>query len=85
MVHVTESSSCNENPEEARKMMRDMMGPGHVDQSIRMAIQHCWMMLPDEKKNAAGLETEIRRLVDRALKDFKEDAQAFAIKLGDAP
>jgi hypothetical protein len=75
------SESCGGNSEEARNAMRDMMGPGHVDQSIRMAIQHCWMMLPDDKKSIATLESEIRRLVDRALKDLQEDARAFGIKL----
>jgi hypothetical protein len=65
----------------AKKEVRDMFGPQHVDQSIRQAISYCWMMLPDDKKTVARLEAEIRRLVNRALKDLKEDAKAFGISL----
>ena len=72
--------SSGQNSEESRKQMREMMAP-QVDQSIRIAIQHCWMILPDEKRTVSGLETEIRRIVDRALKDFKEDAQSFGMEL----
>jgi hypothetical protein len=81
MTHVSSCEAGGNDPEESRRMMREMMGPQHVDQSIRMAIQHCWMMLPDAKKSVAGLEAEIRRIVDRALKDFKDDAQSFGIEL----
>lgn len=56
-----------------------MMGPQAVDHEIRMAIQHCWMMMPTEKKTVASVEVEIRRLVDRALKDLHDDAQAFGL------
>ena len=55
---------------------REFFGP-HVDQSIRMAVQHCWMSLPKSKRTADELETQIRRIVDRALRDFREDQQAF--------
>lgn len=57
--------------------MRDMMGPLMVDQAIRQAIQHCWMMLPEEERSADKVEEEIIRLVQRALKDLREDAVAF--------
>ena len=53
------------------------MGPLAVDQSIRQALQLCWMVLPEGRKTVDVLETEIRRLVDRAIKDFKDDAKAF--------
>jgi hypothetical protein len=36
------------------------------------------MALPKERRNPDELERQIRRLVDRALKDFREDCQAFA-------
>jgi hypothetical protein len=66
-----------ENPKESRKAIRDMLGPQAVDQVIRQALSTCWMMLPDNKKNVADVEAEIRRLVERALEDLKEDARAF--------
>jgi hypothetical protein len=65
------------NDEESRDRLRSFMGPGQVDQAIRQAIQFAWMMLPDEKKTVAEVEQVIRQMVDRALKNFREDAEAF--------
>jgi len=61
------------------KKMRSMFGPQQVDQMIRQAISICWMMLPEGKRKAEAVEAEIRRIVDRALKDLREDATAFGI------
>ena len=55
----------------------DFFGPGHVDQTIRQAIQVCWMVLPKERRNADEMEKQFRRIVDRALRDFREDSEAF--------
>ena len=66
------------NPEDARRMRR-MFAPSQVDQQIRMAIQFCWMMLPAKRRTAAELERQIRRIVDRALKDLHEDISAFGL------
>ena len=60
-----------------RNQMRDMFGPQAVDHQIRQAISTCWMTLPGEKRNVEAVEAEIRHLVDRALRDLKEDASAF--------
>jgi hypothetical protein len=57
--------------------MRSFMGPGQLDHEIRQAIQLAWIMLPDERKTTAEVERVIRQLVDRALKDFREDAESF--------
>jgi hypothetical protein len=56
-----------------------MFGPGHVDQSVRQAIQMCWMMLPDSRKTVAELEKQFRRIVDRAIKDLRDDSRAFRL------
>jgi hypothetical protein len=69
-----------ENPDPEK--IRAMFGPGEVDQSIRQAIQMCWMMLPKNKKNVDELERQIRRLMERAIKDFRKDINAFG--LGDS-
>jgi hypothetical protein len=66
----------NDDPETANRM-RSFMGPSQVDQQIRQAIQVAWMMLPDDKKTVDDVERVIRQTVDRALKDFREDAEAF--------
>ena len=41
------SCSGDENPEDARKAMRDMFGPQAVDQAIRQAISTCWIVGQD--------------------------------------
>jgi hypothetical protein len=53
------------------------IGPGHVDQQIRQAIQCAWMSLPAGKQSVEEVERVVRHLVDRALKDFREDAETF--------
>lgn len=62
--------------------MAKLFGPGMVDQQLRQAIQTCWWSLPKAKRTVAGVEAEIRRLVERALKDMREDAAAFGMDQG---
>ena len=70
---------CNsgEGNNEAVEEMADFFGPGQVDQTIRQAIHFCWIALPKDRKNADELENQVRRIVDRALKDFREDYEQF--------
>ena len=68
---------CASESEGGEDKMADYLGPGQVDQFIRQALQFCWMCLPKEKRTPDELERQFRRLVDRALKDFKEDRSAF--------
>lgn len=79
MMHAVHSCNAGGEGEDPMKGMRAMFGPMGADQAVRQAISTCWMMLPEDKKSIDALETEIRRLVDRALKDLKEDAQSFGI------
>jgi len=69
----------SEGDEKSQEGMRKMFGPQGVDHMLRQAIETCWMMLPKESKTVAAVETAIRRLVERALRDLKEDAKAFGI------
>jgi hypothetical protein len=55
----------------------EMFGPAQIDPMIRQAIQFCWMGLPKDRRTAEEMETQIRRMVDRALRDFREDRKAF--------
>ena len=73
------SQGGDDDARKARNAMRQMMGPGQVDQMVRGAIQHCWMMLPEDRKHVDAVEAEIRRLVDRALADLRDDVRAFGI------
>jgi hypothetical protein len=67
-----------DDPEAFRKM-RGMLGPQQIDQQIRQAISMCWMILPDDRKNPDAVGTEIRRIVERALRDLAEDTKAFGL------
>jgi hypothetical protein len=67
---------------EAIKGMRGFLGPQQADQQIRQAIQFCWMALPPDKQNIDEVEKQIRRIVDRALRDLREDADAFGLGRG---
>jgi hypothetical protein len=64
---------------DAGDKMRQMFGPGQVDQHVRQAMHLCWMMLPDDRKTVDELERQFRRIVERALRDLREDADAFGL------
>jgi uncharacterized protein with von Willebrand factor type A (vWA) domain len=68
--------------DEAAEKMREFLSPSQIDHQIRQAIQFCWMALPKEKRNVDELERQIRRLVDRALRDLREDFDEFFGKKG---
>ena len=57
--------------------MTELMGPGHIDQFIRQAIHFCWMALPKDRKNVDEVEKQTRRIFERAIRDFREDSDAF--------
>jgi hypothetical protein len=57
--------------------MNDFLGPAQVDHFARQALQFCWMALPKDRKTMEELERQYRRIVERALKDFREDNEAF--------
>jgi hypothetical protein len=75
--HAIAKSGNGGDVEDPMKEMRDMFGPGHVDQTVRGAIQACWMALPKERRTVEEVEKEIRRLVERALSNLREDVAAF--------
>ena len=77
MAAFISSCSSGEGGEDAAEKMADFFGPGQVDQTIRQAIHFCWMALPKDRKNVDELERQVRRIVDRALKDFREDSEQF--------
>lgn len=48
-----------------------------VDQRLRDCLQVLWLALPTDKQNIEDLENHYKRLVDRALGDFREDLELF--------
>jgi hypothetical protein len=77
MAAFVSSCSSGEGGEDAAEKMADFFGPGQIDQMIRQGIQFCWGALPKDRKNADELEKQVRRIVDRALKDFRDDLVQF--------
>jgi hypothetical protein len=67
---------------DAMKRMRAFFSPQQVDHQIRQAIQFCWMGLPPERQKVEEVEKVIRRVVDRALRDLREDADSFGFSPG---
>jgi len=63
--------------------MREWMGPLMADNAVRNAIQQCWTALPEAERSPERVEQEILRLVQRALRDLKEDAAAFGFVKAD--
>jgi hypothetical protein len=57
--------------------MAEMFGPAQIDQQIRQAIQFCWIGLPKERRTIEEVESQLRRIFERALRDFREDHEAF--------
>jgi hypothetical protein len=55
------------------------MGGFSVDQDIRQALSLCWSLMPADHRNVETAARVFRRLVERALDDFTEDAQAFGL------
>jgi hypothetical protein len=62
---------------EDMKSVHEMLGPGHVDSAVRQAIQMCWLASPKDKRTPEAVEETVRRIFERALKDFREDAGYF--------
>jgi hypothetical protein len=78
-MHIKSSESFHENDPEKLGQLHAFFGPQQVDSQIRQAIQFCWMALPTGRKNVDGVEKEIRRIVDRALRDLRDDFKSFGI------
>jgi len=64
---------------EDQERMRHMFGPQQIDTMVRQAIHFCWMALPPDRTNVDEVEKQIRRIVDRAIKDLREDMNAFGL------
>jgi tyrosine-protein phosphatase YwqE len=76
LVHNAIAKGDDDGENQMEKML-DFFGPGHVDQTVHTAIQACWRALPKERRTVEEVEKEIRRLVDRAISNLREDVKSF--------
>ena len=51
-----------------------------VDQRIRDCLQSLWLSMPADGVNIDDVESHFRRLVDRAVRDLREDMEYFPVK-----
>ena len=49
------------------------MPPGAADNMMRQTMQLCWMDLPIGNRSIDALEAEMKRLLDRAFANLRED------------
>jgi hypothetical protein len=77
MAAFVTSCGSGEGGEDAAEKMADFFGPGQIDQFIRQGVQFCWQALPKKRRNLDELDRQVRRIVERALKDFREDLSEF--------
>lgn len=77
MMHIEKFPEGEGDAEGAADRMLEFFGPSQVDFTVRQAIHFCWLGLPKDRKNVEGLEQLFRHIVERALKDFREDSEAF--------
>ena len=56
---------------------RPVISPSGPDHAVRGVIKSCWEILPEEIRNVDEVERQVRRIVDRALRDFREDFEEF--------
>jgi hypothetical protein len=64
------------DPESLSKVLRQT-SPDLANDSIRKAIIFGWWLLPKDQRTEENLEREIRRLVDDAIRGFREDKDRF--------
>jgi hypothetical protein len=64
------------DPESLSKLLHQE-SPDAASDSIKQAIILGWWLLPKDLRTEENLELEIRRLVDDAIRDFREDKDRF--------
>ena len=75
--------SCDLTPGEGpdlHAMCEVFGGTAQIDQFIRLAIKTCFMVLPAGKRTTDEVESQIRRMTDRALADLRQDREAFGLE-----
>ena len=81
MMHV---SSCEVGQARRRSRWPSCVPPATPTRCLGGGIP-AWMALPKDRRNANELERQVRRLVDRALKDFREDWEALDAPIANSP
>ncbi len=74
---MIESEGFDPGDEAQMKKFRKVFNAHHVDTLIRNAIQAAWLIMPEEKRTVDVVERLIRRMVNRAFRNMREDMKDF--------
>ena len=58
------------------KRLRALIRP-QLARQIRQTIQICWMSLPPSRQNVEQVEKQVRRIMERTLRDLRKDPKSF--------
>ncbi|MCA9139052.1 MAG: hypothetical protein KDB00_19905 [Planctomycetales bacterium] len=72
-------SYCSSDDEGGDEELREFLSAGQVDQTVRHAIQSCWMALPKGRRSTDELKRQLNRMIDRAIEDMEEDRKEFGM------
>jgi hypothetical protein len=70
--------TSSENNDDSLNQISSVFGPAQIDHMLRQSLQFCWMGLPKHRRTAEEWESQIRRIFERAIRDFKEDLNQFS-------
>jgi len=57
-MHIEKFAEGEDDPDAAARMA-DFFGPAQVDQTVRQALQICWMALPKGSQDGGGFGAAI--------------------------
>lgn len=78
---VGSGSVAGGSPRDAMfRQLRDMQGPFAADSAMRQAIMNVWRSLPEESRTIEKVVAESQRLLDRAVREFREDAAVYGFE-----
>ena len=61
------------------KHWQDFLELQGVQSSIQMAVLNCWRLLPKDQRDRDGVETQMIRMVKRAVSMMMEDLDQFGL------
>lgn len=73
----------NEKDSVQTARMRELVSPNQIDHQVRDAIGLLWGILPKERRNVDEVERQLHRIVDRALRDLREDFDHYFFFIGE--
>jgi hypothetical protein len=71
------SSSAGNTDQGTESQSADLYAPAEVDQLVRKTLQLCWRAMSRDRRSIEEHQRQVHRLVERGLRDFREDREEF--------